>query len=163
MAALMRNELQTYMDVTPTSETPDYELVGEGFDELTESLNPEVKENARIHQKSKSKTITGYSPEYNFTAENDDTDPVVAFVANVGRARLIGDDAETTIVNVELFNETETAGAYVAYQQRIAVKVDQVNGGNGAEVMPMTGSFLYKGDAVKGTFVLETKVFTAEV
>jgi len=55
---VMRYEYESYLNVTPKAGTAKYELIGEAFDELTESLNPEVKENARIHQKNKSSSYS---------------------------------------------------------------------------------------------------------
>lgn len=158
----MRYELLTYINTTPKT-TAQYELMGEGFTEMTESLNPQTKESGYIHQKSKSNSVTGYAPEYAFTAENIKGDPVCEYIASIGNGRLIGTDAETDIVNVMLYKkveEGEEENLYEAWQQKIAVKCDQVNGGPGQDSMPLTGSLLYKGDPVKGTFNIKTKAFT---
>lgn len=159
---VMRDEFQSYMNVTPKGETEKYELIGEGFDELTESLNPQTKENARIHQKNKSSSVIGYAPEFSFTAENFIGDPVTEYIAQVGRDRLTGSEAETDIINVCLFQVGKTEGTYRADKQNIAIKVDQVNGGAGVEAMPLTGAFLYKGDPIKGSWNPTTKKFTAD-
>ena len=160
--AVMRNEFLSYMDVTPGGQTSTFELIGEGFNELTESLNPVTKESTYIHQKNKSTSVTGYAPEFAFTAENFVGDPVAEYVAMVGRDRLTGSLAETDIVNVCCFEQGKTAGSYRADTQHIAIKVDQVNGGPGVESMPLTGSFLYKGDPVKGSWDPKTSTFTPD-
>lgn len=157
----MRYELLSYMNVTPKASTPQYELIGEGFTEMTETLNPQTKESGYIHQKSKSNSITGYAPTFDFTAEKYKGDPVCEYIENIGLKRLIGADAETDIVNVLMNKAGTTAGTYVAYKQKVAIRCDQVNGGAGQDAMPLTGSLLYKGDAVEGTFNQETKTFTA--
>lgn len=159
---VMRYEYESYLNVTPKANAAKYELIGEAFDELTESLNPEVKENARIHQKNKSSSLNGYAPEYAFTAENFIGDPVAEYVAMVGRDRLTGADAETDIINVCTFIDGAIDGTYRADKQHVAIKVDQVNGGPGVESMPLTGSFLYKGDPIKGSWNPETKEFTPD-
>lgn len=159
---IMRDELLSYMDVTPGGETPTFKLIGEGFNELTESLNPVTKESTYIHQKNKSSSVTGYAPEFTFSGENFIGDPVADYVASIGRDRKTGSAAETDIVNVCCFEQGKTAGTYRADKQHIAIKVDQVNGGTGVESMPMTGSFLYKGDPVKGSWDPKALTFTAD-
>lgn len=162
IGVVMRNEFESYLNVTPNATTKDLKLIGEGFNELTESLNPATKENTYIHNKNKSSSIVGYAPEFSFTAENYIGDPVTEYVATVGRDRLTGSQAETEIVNVCCFQEGKIEGTYRADLQRIAIKVDQVNGGAGVEAMPLTGAFLYKGDPIKGSFDPATKTFTAD-
>lgn len=158
----MRYELLSFMNVTPNAETGKYELIGEGFTDMNESLNPQTKESGYIHQKSKSNSITGYAPTFDFTAENYKGDPVCEYIANVGNERLIGKDAETDIVNVLMYKKGTDDNTYVAYQQKVAIRCDQVKGGTGQDAMPLTGSLLYKGDAVKGIFNTQTKAFTAD-
>lgn len=163
MENISREKFQSFMDTTPTGATRTYCLLGEGFSEITEALNPTQKDTHYVHQTSGTSSITGYAPTFDFTAENGTGDDALEFIAKIGRERLVGAAAETTIVNVNLFEEVkETTGSYVAYQQKVAIKVDQVNGGAGGEDMPLTGSFLYKGDAVKGKYVLSTNTFTAD-
>lgn len=156
---VMRDEFKSYMNITPNAETPKYGLIGEGFNELSESLNPVTKESTYVHQKNKSTSVTGYAPEFTFSGENFVGDPVADYVASIGRDRKTGSEAETDIVNVCCFEQGKTAETYRADKQHIAIKVDQVNGGTGVESMPMTGSFLYKGDPVKGSWNPTTKTF----
>lgn len=157
---ITREQFQSFMNTTPNTETATYNLIGEGFSELNESLNPKQKDSHYIHNKSGTSSIIGYAPTFDFTAENYGGNPVTEFVAKVGRERLVGTDCETDIVNVNLFEKDTTADTYVAYKQNIAIKVDQVNGGPGGEAMPLTGSLLYKGDPVKGKFNVKTNTFT---
>lgn len=160
--AAMRYELLSYMNITPKESTAQYELIGEGFTEMAETLNPQTKESGYIHQKSKSNSITGYAPTFDFTAENYKGDKVCEYIENIGNERLIGSDAETDIVNVLIYKKGTASDTYVAYKQKVAIRCDQVKGGAGQDSMPLTGSLLYKGDAVKGTFNTKTKTFTAD-
>lgn len=158
MGVLTREQFLSYLNTTPTAEAT-YELIGDGFSELTEALNPKQKDSHYIHNKSQSSSIIGYAPTFDFTAENYEGDPAAEYVAKIGRERMVGNDCETDIVNVNMFEKGTTEGTYVAYKQNVAIKVDQVNGGAGGDAMSLTGSFLYKGDAIKGEWNPTTKAF----
>lgn len=154
-----RDELLSYMDTGAGEEK--YELIGEGFSELTENLNPKTKDSNYIHQRSGTSSVIGYAPTFDFTAELDKGDPVAVYIAEIGRERKVGAECETNIVNVYTWMPGTTAGTQVAYQQKIAIKVDNSGSGAGGEAMALTGSLLYKGDAVKGEWNPTTKTFKA--
>lgn len=156
-----REELLSYMNTSNASPAT-YALIGEGFSELTENLNPKTKDSHFIHQKSATSSIIGYAPTFDFTAELDKGDPVAVFVATIGRERKVGSDCETDIVNVYTWLAGKTSGSMLAYQQKIAIKVDNSGSGAGGDAMALTGAFMYKGDAIKGEFNPTTKTFTAD-
>lgn len=155
-----RDELLSYMNTGGNGEAK-YELIGEGFSELTENLNPKTKDSNYIHQRSGTSSVIGYAPTFDFTAELDKADPVAIYIAEVGRERKVGSDCETDIVNVYTWMTGTTEGTMVAYQQKVAIKVDNSGSGAGGEAMALTGSLLYKGDAIKGEWNPTTKTFTA--
>lgn len=155
-----RNELLSYMNVGGS--TPKYELIGEGFSELTENLNPKTKDSNYIHQRSGTSSVIGYAPTFDFTAELDKGDPVAIYVSEVGRGRKVGAECETDIVNVYTWMEGKTPGTKVAYKQNTAIKVDNSGSGAGGEALALTGAFMYKGDAIKGEWDETTKTFTAD-
>ena len=156
-----RDELLSYMN-TGVKDTPVYNLIGEGFSDLTENLNAKTKDSNYIHQRSGTSSVIGYAPTFDFTAELDKADPVTTFIASIGRERKIGADCETDIVNVYTWLDGKTSGSVVAYQQKVAIKVDNSGSGAGGEAMALTGSLLYKGDAIKGEWDPVTKKFTAD-
>lgn len=155
-----RDELLSYMDTGIGSSK--YDLIGEGFSELTENLNPKTKDSNYIHQRSATSSVIGYAPTFDFTAELDKGDPVATYIASIGRERKIGSDCETNIVNVYTWLTGESEGKMLAYQQKVAIKVDNSGSGAGGEAMALTGSLMYKGDAVKGEWDDSTKTFTAD-
>lgn len=155
-----RDELLSFMNTG--GESSKYELIGEGFSELTENLNPKTKDSQYIHQRSGTSSIIGYAPTFDFTAELDKGDPVAVFIAEIGRERKVGEACETNIVNVYTWMDGKTEGKQVAYQQKVAIKVDNSGSGAGGEAMALTGSLMYKGDAVKGEWDPKTKTFTAD-
>ena len=159
MSIATRYELLSYMN-TGTKEAPVWSLIGEGFSDLTETLNPKTKDSHYIHQKSGSSSVVAYAPTFDFTAELDKEDPVAVFVADIGRERKVGAECETEIVNCYTWMEGKSTGACVAYKQKVAIKVDNSGSGAGGEAMALTGSLMYKGDPIKGEFVEDSLTFT---
>lgn len=155
----MRKELLSFMN-TGTKEAPVWSLIGEGFSDLTENLNPKTRDTHYIHNTSGTSSVIGYAPTFDFTAELDKADPVVLFIANIGRDRKVAAECETEIVNVYTWIEGKTAKTQLAYKQQIAIKVDNSGSGAAGDVMALTGSLLYKGDAIKGEWDPATETFT---
>ena len=89
-------------------------------------------------------------------------DDVTTYIAEIGRNRKVGADCETDIVNVYNWIAGKTSGTQVAYKQHIAIKVDNSGSGAAGDAMALSGSLMYKGDAVKGEWDPETKTFTAD-
>ena len=158
MSIATRNELLSYMN-TGTKEAPVWSLIGEGFSDLTENLNPKTKDSHYIHQKNGSSSVVAYAPTFDFTAELDKDDPVATFIAGIGRERKVGAECETEIINCYTWMKGKTEGACIAYKQRVAIRVDNSGSGVGGEAMSLTGALLYKGDPQIGEFVSDTLTF----
>ena len=82
------------------------------------------------------------------------------FIADVGRERKTGSESETAILIVYTWIQGSAVGKLLAYKQRVAILADNPGSGKGGESLALTGSFLYKGDPVKGDFDPKTKTFT---
>lgn len=154
-----REELLSYMNIGST-ETPEWNLIGAGFTDLTEALNPVTKDSHYIHQKTGTSSVIGYAPTFTFAAELDKGDPVASYIANIGRERKVGIDCETDIINVYTWVPGKTEGTMLAYRQHVAIKVDNSGSGVGGEAVGLAGALLYKGDSIKGEFNPTTKTFT---
>lgn len=153
-----REELLSYMNTGDTTE--EWSLIGEGFSELSENLNPKTKESHYIHQNSGSSSVIGYAPTFDFTAEMNKGDAVATYIATIGHDRKVGAACETDIVNVYAWMKGKTEGTLMAYKQHIAVRVDNAGSGAGGDSLALTGALLYKGDAIKGEWDPITKTFT---
>ncbi|RGX53772.1 hypothetical protein DWV16_16225 [Anaerotruncus sp. AF02-27] len=160
MALVMRHEFLAYMNTTPAGESPTYALMGDGFSEANEQLNPTQKDTHYIHQRSGTSSITGYAPTMAFVAERENADPVIQFICEIGELRKTGSDCVTDVILVDTWDTT--AGKQKAYKQQVAIKADAVRGGNAGESLAVTGSLLYRGDAVEGEWDPATKAFTAK-
>lgn len=137
----------------------DFRLMGDGFESLDDSLNPNVDETQYISDTAASKTITGYAPEWSFDGSVIKDSDVIDFIRDIGKNLSTGSDSECEIV---MYDVWDLSGSTVAAQKYIcAVKVDSIGSGSGGEKLKFSGSILGKGDPVDGTFDTSALTFTA--
>ncbi len=157
---VMRDELRSYMDVTPMGEKPTYELIGEGFTDATTSMNPNNYDRQYIHQRTGTSDVVSYAPSMAYTADMDTEDPVLAYICDIGYSRKVGSQATTTIVTVLMWEKGATEGTYKAYLQKVSIVPNNPGSGAAGSALALSGSFNYKGDAVEGSWDEATKTFT---
>jgi hypothetical protein len=155
---IKRSEIQTFMDTTPTS-TATYSLIGDGVKSGKISYNPKITEETYIHEDSATITVDSYAPTMPVEATAKSGDAVFEFVDALRVARAVLADAETTIVNVWMY-ETGGPTAYPAEEQAVSIQIDDF-GGDGGTATTINYTINYIGDPVPGTFNASTKVFTA--
>ncbi|MBE5867988.1 MAG: hypothetical protein E7293_03395 [Lachnospiraceae bacterium] len=156
---MKRSAFITMIDTTPAGESRTYELIGDGVTDLSISYNPQTKTEQFINQDSADTTVTGYQPNAPVTQQAKKGNPVFEFVNALRKSRAIGEDAETTIVTVDAF-EDGVDGAYPAEQQKVSVQIDSF-GGPASDPLSIGYTLNYKGDAIPGTFNPKTKEFVA--
>jgi hypothetical protein len=159
MAKIKRSQFKTFMDITPSGMTRDYELIGDGVTTGTIQYNPEATTETYIHEDSGTTFIERYAPNMPIEAAAVAGDDVFEFVDALRKERATLADAETTIVNVWLYEAPES-GEYPAEQQVVSVQVDSF-GGDGGTTARINYTINYVGEAVEGTFDPITKTFTA--
>jgi hypothetical protein len=157
--AVIRNMVADYLNVG-TKETPDYKLMGRGFNTLDENPNAQTEERAYISDKSKSKTTTGYATVFPFDSDMIVSEEAVMAIYDVGTEQKQGGDAEMEYVRVEIFKGGEN-NVFPARKFVVAVEVSGITGA-GTEIMKMSGNLNGVGDFVKGTFNTSTSVFTPD-
>jgi hypothetical protein len=154
---IKRKEFALFMDVDPP--TMDYALVGDGVTTATTNMNPQTEQETYIHQDSGSTSVTGYQPTMPVEATCMKGDDVWDFVDGLRKIRAVLEDAETTIVEVDLY-ETGGPTAYPARQNKVSIQIDTF-GGDGGASNKLNYTINYIGDPVPGTFNMETATFTA--
>jgi len=152
-----RSEFQTFMDIDPGYE--DWALIGEGVTAGEIAYNPEISEETYIHEDSGNAEIEGYSPNMAIEATAINGDEVFEFIDELRKGRAILDDAHTQIVNVWMY-ETDTAGAYPAELQDVAISIDTW-GGEGGASNKINYTIHYRGDPTTGTFNPTTLTWAA--
>lgn len=157
---MKRSAFVTFMNTTPSAEAADYAMIGDGVTELTVNYNPQSKTEQFINQDSADTSITGYQPSVPVTMQAKKGDKVFEFVNGLRKARAIGEEAETDIVNVDAFEAKAEDGGYPAEKQRVSVQIDSF-AGPATDPLSISFTLNYKGDAEQGTFNTSTKTFAS--
>lgn len=161
MKKIKRSLFRTFLNTTPSAETPTYNLLGVNVSELSVDYAPQSESSVDIVSDSADTEITSYQPTAGVSAIATEGDPVFTFINGLRRARAVLDDACTNIVNVDLYDPvTGSEGSYVAEKQDVSIQIDSY-GGEGGGALTIEYTINYRGDPVPGTFAVATKTFTA--
>lgn len=156
MATILRHQRLVYMHCED-----DYELVGQGFTDLTVAANAKTAEKQYVHQQNASGGLTGYAPTLTFTSELDDSDPVSVYLQEIANQFDIGEKAHTSIVIVDTWKEGKTEGTKVARKQDVVISIDNPGSGAAGVELALTGTMTYNGNPIEGEFDMSAKTFTA--
>lgn len=157
MGVKQRRSYADYLNIGKGSEQ--YELMGAGFTDLNESPSAQTTSKKYINDKSASKRVTGYDWSAPFTTDIIKSEKAIEYICNIGENQLIGEDAETTYIKVDLDKPvSESEGTFEARKFKVAVEISSFDNNDGE--MAASGNLLGVGDMVKGTFNSKTKAFT---
>lgn len=158
---IKRSEIKTFIDTVPSGglgfET--YNLLADGVTTGKINYNPKTTEETYINADSATISLESYAPTMPVEATAKSGDPVFEFIDALRVARAVLGDAETTIVNVWLY-ETPTGTAYPAEQQAVSIQIDDF-GGDGGQATKINFTINFLGDPVVGTFDTANSSFTA--
>lgn len=143
-----------------TSDTESFELMNTGFTKIDDSPSAQTGSRRYVGDKSASKSIKGYDWTAPFEMDMIESQAAVAFIANIGRKELTGDDAETEYIRVDLTGEKKGNG-FPARKRRIAVEVSSFEDNDGE--LKGSGNLLGIGDWEEGYFDTSTKKFSTGV
>lgn len=152
-----------YLDCGGTNKSPNFSLLGVGAKTLDESPAAQTKSRKYVCDKSATKSISGYDWTTAFEVDQIREQDAINYIINIGEKQLVGADAETDYVIVDLDQPVEGGSnktTYHARKIRVAVEVASFTNDDGE--MGCSGNFLAKGDPVEGTFDTTTKTFTAK-
>lgn len=134
-----------------------YNLIGEGFTQLTESKNPQEYSRKYVSDKTQRTDVTGFAPQYDYTTDYIDGDPVVQEIAYITDNELVGTDARRNIVSVNMWSDPSGV-ACAAKKRAYAIIPNQK--ADGTDALVYTGSMKAAGDFVDGIFNINTGTFT---
>ena len=161
MTKVKRSQIQTFIDTVPSgglgSET--YNLIGDGVPSGKIAYNPKTESVTYIHLDNASVSVESYAPTMAVEQVAINGDAIFEYIESLRIARAVLDDAETTIVNVWMY-ETGGPAAYPAEQQPVCIAVEDY-GGDGGSAVKLNYTIYYVGDPIPGTFNASTKAFTA--
>jgi hypothetical protein len=165
MAKIKRSQIQTFLNTTPESPavlgsaSTTYVLLGPGVVTGDISMNPKNTEETYIADDSATTTVDSYAPTFAVEQTAIVGDAVFNFVDQLRLDRAVLGAAETTIVNVWLY-ETGAPPSYPAEEQLVSISVEDI-GDAGGEPIKLNYTINFVGDAVIGNFNVTTKAFTA--
>jgi len=144
-----RNKAVLLINIAGQEKEAEYQRMGEGFDDATESANPKVYSRTYINQETESSDITGYAPKISFTGDRIPGDKAQDYL--VGLYRKTGGAARTDIVQYNEWDKVEGQGEqYKAIKQEVTVQIDNPGSGKGGDAAKIGGVLLFRGDAVEG-------------
>lgn len=150
-----------YLNCSNGSKETAFALLGVGAKTLDENPSAQTKSRKYVCDKSATKSISGYDWTTAFDIDQIREQDAINFIVNIGENQLVGEDAETEYVIVDLDQkEGSTGTSYHARKFNVAVEVASFTNDDGE--MGCTGNFLGKGDPIEGTFDTSTKTFTAK-
>lgn len=100
--SVQRQMIADYIDVG-TSETPNYVLMGTGFNTLDENPNAQVKESRYINNASSTRITTGYQAQFPFNFDLIASEVAIKRIYDIGTQQLTGGDCELPYLRVDLF------------------------------------------------------------
>lgn len=150
-----------YLNCSNDGKTKAFALLGVGAKTLDENPSAQTKSRKYVCDKSATKSISGYDWNTAFDIDQIREQDAINFIVNIGENQLVGEDAETEYVVVDLDQkDAATDTSYHARKFNVAIEVASFTNDDGE--MGCRGNFLGKGDPVEGTFDTSTKTFTAK-
>lgn len=154
---IKRSLIQTFIDTDPSTES--YQLIGEGVVSARINYNPSVLEETYISEDAANISVEGYAPKMPVEMTCKAGDPAFEYIDTLRKNQSILGDAETTIVNVWMYEDGGPA-AYPAQQQAVSIQIDDF-GGEGGAAAKINFTINYNDDPITGTFDAGTSAFTA--
>lgn len=151
-----RRSYADYLNVG--SSVAEFVLMNAGFTELNESPAAQTSSKKYIGNKSASKAIIGYDWSAPFNTDMIRAEKAVDYICNIGELQLVGADAETDYIKVDLDKPGTSENTFKARKFRVAIELSNFVSNDGE--MAATGNLLGVGDLVVGTFNTTTKEFT---
>lgn len=154
-----RYQEAAYLDVGTEGQAK-FALMNTGVSKLDDSPSAQTGSRRYIGDKSATKSIKGYDWSAPLEFYMIESEEAIAFIANIGRKELTGDQAETDYVTVDLTG-TKGAGGYPARKRRVAVEVSSIDDEDGE--LKGSGNLLGIGDWIEGTFDTAAMTFAPTV
>lgn len=136
-----------------------YELVGMGVTDWTFAANPKTSSKQFVHQSNASGGLSGYAPVINITGELHSVDPVMEYIAELGRTLAVGATSTTKAVIVDMWTNTDKTQCK-AVEYDVSVSIDNPGSGPAGDGLATVAALAVKGDGRQGTFNETSKQFT---
>lgn len=156
---IQRKFLAHYIDSSFGGATPSYVRMGKDLEEYNIELNPDTETVKNILGEN-STTVKGYEVSSSVdTYYAREGDALFTQLLSIVNSRSTGSDLETTVIDVQLWDETETTGVFNAYKENVIVIPQSLGGDTGGVQIPY--QITYNGSRTAGTWDTSTSTFTA--
>lgn len=155
-----RSQFKTFINTQPTG-TATYSLLNNGVTSALINYNPNTTTEQFIDDTTATISVDSYAPTFPIEASAYEGDGVFEFVDALRKARSVGADAETDIVNVWYY-EGALSGTYPAEQQTVALQIDSF-GGDGGQPAKCSFTFNFVGNHTVGRYNPLSGTFAAVV
>lgn len=156
MAKIKRSQVAHYVD-TATTTGPVWSLLGVGVTTGKVNMNPQTTTETYIHQDTATITVDSYAPTMPVEMTPDTANPVFQWVDNLRKTQATLSDAETEIVEVDLYSSS-AGGSYPARKQTVSVSIEDW-GGDGGVPAKVNFTFNYIGSQTAGSFNVSSALF----
>lgn len=159
-----REQIATYLNVTPEALTPDYEIVGVGITDYGQDYNPQTTTEKWIIHKNATTTLDSFQIQASASQACYYGDPVYDYVNNLRRTAGVGSKVNTQVLDIDLYDSTESGGitTYKATKYNCAVVVTSYAKGENPAI---EYDIYYNGDPELGTVTINNSgvpTFTPE-
>lgn len=157
---IARKYMAHFIDATFGGVSPTWERLGKDLEEYNVEMNPDTESVTNILGENSFRNngyeISSEADPYYANTE----DAIFPKLQEIVDTRATDDTCKTKALEVHLWDETETSGTYVAYQEDVYVVPTSYGGDTSGYQIPFTVN--YVGNRVKGAFALSTKTFTPD-
>ncbi len=145
-----RDQIATYLNVTPEALSKDWEIVGVGITDYGQDYNPQTTTEKWIIHKNATTTLDSFQIQASASQSCYYGDPVYDFVNNLRRTGAVGSKVETEVLDIDLYDSTEAGGltTYKATLYKCAVVLTSYAKGENPAI---EYDIYYNGDPVLGT------------
>lgn len=153
-----RSQFATFLNVTPSGDTPTWARMGKGITSASVSYNPTVNDEQYIHEDSGTKELDSYAPTMAGEQTAYKGDAVFDYIDSLRQSRAVGDDAKTDMLMIYVYDK-EAEGKYKAEKQEVAISINEFGGEAGGAVT-ISYDVGFCGEPEIGTATIVDKVVT---
>ena len=150
---IKRSQIATFLDTTPVGANRTYKIVGFGVTGYSISYNPQTETEQWIIDDNATTTVTGNQKSGDVEQRMYKGEPCFEYIN--GLRDKIGGDLQTTVLDVDLYDATNSA--YKAKKQDCTISITSYGG----DTNPTIGYTIhYNGDPIEGTVTIADGVPT---
>ncbi len=158
----MREQVRHYIDVSMNGAEPQYELIGDGVESLTEEMNPEEETKHYINMAKASSNVKSYQRSFEIDREDCKEDAMQTWIDGLVDTLPTGAAAKTSYIRLRLRDAVAAqTGEYRAIRVPCTVSVAS-SGGDGGDYVHNVVNVKQCGEDVPGTFNVTTNTFTED-